>query len=100
MTQSPGRPANDDSDAEQASGDADQSPATSPAAGPTALGGRVLMIGIVAMAVLWLVSLVQLFRLPAQGPLTTTGEAAIWTALAIASAISTFLLGVWKVHRS
>lgn len=67
---------------------------------PTALGGRVMNIGLVLMAVLWVVSLVQLIRLPAQGALTTTGEAAVWTALAIASAISTFLLGVWKVHRS
>lgn len=67
---------------------------------PTVLGGRVMNIGLVLMAVLWVVSLVQLIRLPAQGPLTTTGEAAVWTALAIASAISTFLLGVWKVHRS
>ncbi|MFO6454444.1 MULTISPECIES: hypothetical protein [unclassified Aeromicrobium] len=67
---------------------------------PTALGGRVMNLGLVLMAVLWVVSLVQLLRLPAQGPLATTGEAAVWTALAIASAISTFLLGVWKVHRS
>lgn len=67
---------------------------------PTALGGRVMNLGLVVMAALWVVSLVQLIRLPAQGPLTTTGEAAVWTALAIASAISTFLLGVWKVHRS
>lgn len=67
---------------------------------PTVLGGRVMNIGLVLMAVLWVVSLVQLIRLPAQGQLTTTGEAAVWTALAIASAISTFLLGVWKVHRS
>lgn len=68
--------------------------------GPTRRGGQALALATVLMAALWIVSLIQVVRLPAQGPLQTSGEAAIWTALALASAISTFLLGVWKVHRS
>jgi hypothetical protein len=67
---------------------------------PTKRGGRVLVGLAAVMAVVWLVSLIQIFRLPVQGPLYTSGEAAIWTALAIVSAISTFLLGIWKIHRS
>lgn len=67
---------------------------------PTTRGGRVLAVATVLMAIVWVVSLIQVVRLPVQGPLHTSGEAAIWTALAIASAIATFLLGVWKVHRS
>jgi len=67
---------------------------------PTKRGGRVLGAGIVVMALVWVFSLIQIFRLPVQGPLVTTGESAIWTAVAIASAIATFLLGVWKVHRA
>lgn len=74
--------------------------ATTHEGGPTKLGGRFLMAGLVFTATLWVVSLVQLIRLPVQGPLYTPGESVIWTALAISSAIATFLLGVWKVHRT
>ncbi|GAA3530340.1 hypothetical protein AFL01nite_00060 [Aeromicrobium flavum] len=67
---------------------------------PTRLGGRFLVGLMTLAAVVWVVSLVQLVQLPAQqGSTTTEWNMAIWVALALASAISTFILGFWKVHR-
>jgi hypothetical protein len=68
---------------------------------PTRLGRRVL-VGLTALtAAVWVVSFVQLLQHPAQqGSTTTSWDLAFWVAMALASAIATFILGFWKVHRT
>lgn len=65
---------------------------------PTALGGRVLLVGAIGTAVLWVVSLIELIRLPDE-VLMPMGTA-IWTGLAISCGLAAFLMGIWKAHRA
>jgi len=67
---------------------------------PSRLGGIVLGIGVVVALVAWATALVALLSLgPARAGAVADVRAA-WTAVAISSAISLFLLGVWKVSRA
>lgn len=71
-----------------------------PAGEPTILGGRVLNVAIAVALLAWIVALWQLFQLPVGGSGVTEMNTALWTALGIGAGISTFVLGIWKVHRA
>ncbi len=67
---------------------------------PSRFGGIVLTIGMLVALVAWVSSIIALLRL---GPVEFGTESAAvvgWTALGIISAISLFMMGVWKVHRA
>ncbi|MBA4609851.1 hypothetical protein H1W00_15325 [Aeromicrobium sp. Marseille-Q0843] len=56
---------------------------------------------MVLTAVVWVFSFVQLVQQPSQqGSTTTSWDLAFWVAMALGSAIATFILGFWKVHRT
>lgn len=66
---------------------------------PSSSGGKWLTGLLALVAVVWVVSMVQIFRLPVQ-EVRVTLESAVWMALACSSGIATFILMVWKVHRA
>ncbi|WP_286928065.1 MULTISPECIES: hypothetical protein [Aeromicrobium] len=68
---------------------------------PTKRGGQFLRGLMVLTAVVWVFSFVQLVQQPSQeGSTTTSWDLAFWVAMALGSAIATFILGFWKVHRT
>ena len=67
---------------------------------PSRLGGIVLGIAAVVVLITWATSLIALISLGPARAGAVADVRAIWTAVAIASAISLFLLGVWKVSRA
>lgn len=66
---------------------------------PSARGGKWLNGLFVVVAVVWVVAMVQILRLPTQ-EVRVTAESAIWMAIAASCGISTFILLFWKLHRS
>lgn len=67
---------------------------------PSRLGGIILAVGVVIALAAWGTALIALLSL---GPARTGAVSdvrAFWTAVAISSAISLFLLGVWKINRA
>ncbi|GAA3541215.1 hypothetical protein [Aeromicrobium flavum] len=67
---------------------------------PSRLGGVVLGVGTLVALVAWGAALLVLLTLGPSGTGSVAGERAAWTALAIASAISLFLMGIWKASRA
>lgn len=68
---------------------------------PSKLGGQILLGLMILTAVVWVVAFFQLVQMPAQqGSTTTSWDMAFWVAMALSSAIATFILGFWKVHRT
>lgn len=67
---------------------------------PSRLGGILLGVGVIFALGAWLTALVALLNLGPVAPGTSTGEIAAWTAVAIASAISLFVMGIWKANRA
>ena len=66
---------------------------------PTARGGKWLAAALAIVAVIWVVAMVQVLRLPTQ-EVEVTAESAIWMAIAASCGIGTFILLVWKLHRA
>lgn len=67
---------------------------------PSHLGGVILGIGFCVALLAWGTAVLVLLSL---GPIhsgTGSGVFAAWTALGIASAISLFIMGIWKASRS
>ncbi|MFS0887099.1 hypothetical protein [Aeromicrobium sp. 179-A 4D2 NHS] len=67
---------------------------------PSRLGGIVLGIAVVVALLAWATALIALISLGPARAGAVSDARALWTAVAIASAISLFLLGVWKVSRA
>lgn len=67
---------------------------------PSRLGGIALGAGAIFALGAWLTSLVVLLNLGPVSPGISTGEVAAWTAVAIAAAISLFVMGIWKANRA
>jgi len=67
---------------------------------PSRLGGVILGIGMLVAVGCWAASVVALLSLGPARSGAVDGVTAGWTALAIASAISLFLMGIWKAHRA
>ncbi|MFS0884878.1 hypothetical protein [Aeromicrobium sp. 179-A 4D2 NHS] len=65
---------------------------------PTKRAGKVLTALLVIVAIGWIVAMVQILRLPVQ-EVRVTAESAIWMAVALSCGVSTFILGIWKLHR-
>ena len=66
---------------------------------PTARGGKFMSALLVVVVIAWIVAMVQILRLPTQ-EVRVTAESAIWMAVACASGVSVFVLGIWKLHRA
>jgi len=66
---------------------------------PTSRGGKWLVALMAVVAVVWVVAMVQVLRMPTQ-EVRVTGESAIWMAVAASCGISTFILLIWKLHRA
>lgn len=67
---------------------------------PSRLGGIALGAGVLVALAAWGTALVVLLNLGPVEPGISTGEIAVWTAVAIASAISLFVMGIWKANRA
>ncbi|SKB08976.1 hypothetical protein SAMN06295964_2419 [Aeromicrobium choanae] len=67
---------------------------------PPRLGGIILGVGFVVALVAWGAALVALLSMGPARAGYVSGPVAAWTALAIASAISLFMMGIWKAHRA
>lgn len=67
---------------------------------PSRLGGIILGLGVVVALVAWGSALIALLNLGPARAGVVDGTIALWTAVAIASAISLFLMGIWKANRS
>lgn len=64
----------------------------------TKLGGEVLLAAVILAVITWAVALSQIVAIPEAQQQSM--QMALWTAVAIASGISMFLLIVWKAHRA
>ncbi|MCD9154783.1 hypothetical protein [Aeromicrobium duanguangcaii] len=67
---------------------------------PSRFGGIILTIAMLVALAAWVTSVIALISL---GPVEFGVQRASvvgWTALGIVSAISLFMMGVWKVHRA
>jgi hypothetical protein len=67
---------------------------------PSRVGGIILGVGVIVALTAWAASLVALLTLGPSRTGIVNGVNAAWTALAIASAISLFLMGIWKASRA
>jgi len=65
---------------------------------PGVLTDRVVAAGFVLGFAAWLTAFVAILNLSESQ--LRSGPAALWTAVAIGSAIGIFLLGIWKAHRA
>jgi len=65
---------------------------------PTTRGGKFLTVLLAIVAIAWVVAMIQILRLPVQ-EVRVTAESAIWMAVALSCGVSTFILGIWKLHR-
>lgn len=67
---------------------------------PSRLGGIVLGAGVILVLAAWATSLVVLLNIGPVKPGISSNEIALWTAVAIASAITLFMMGFWKANRA
>ncbi len=67
---------------------------------PSKLGGIVLAVGVVLALAAWGTALIAILILGPGGPGTESAAKVFWTAVAIASAMVIFSMGIWKITRA
>lgn len=67
---------------------------------PSHTGGVILGIGMCVALVAWAASLIAILNIGPSEAGAVTPRNAVLTAVAIASAISLFLMGIWKAYRA